>query len=124
MTLLRILIVEDDAIIALLLAETVEGLGHNVCAIADTEFEAVAKAASCQPDLMIVDAGLIEGDGVSAMNTILKTRFVRHLFVTANARQVHQLRPDAVILQKPFFVPELIHAIERALAVSAPGRSC
>jgi hypothetical protein len=47
---------------------------------------------------------------------------VPHLFVTGNGREVKALHPDAVILEKPFFVPELIRAIERALLVSAPTR--
>jgi hypothetical protein len=44
---------------------------------------------------------------------------VPHLYVTGNGRQVRAFHPDAVILEKPFFVPELIRAIEQALLVSA-----
>ena len=119
-TKLRVLVVEDDAMIASLLAETIEHLGHSVCAIAATENEAVAQGLACQPDLMIVDAGLSDGDGVAAVDAILKARFVPHLFVTGNGRQVRALHPDAIILEKPFFLPELMRAIEQALAVSAP----
>lgn len=117
-TMLRVLVVEDDAMIASLLAETVQDLGHSVCAIAATEADAVALALTCQPDLMIVDAGLSDGNGVTAVDAILMSRFVPHLFVTGNARQVKALHPDAVILEKPFFLPELVRAIEMALAVS------
>lgn len=118
-TMLRVLVIEDDAMIASLLAETVEGLGHSVCAIATTEAEAVMQARTSQPDLMIVDAGLSDGNGVTAVEAILRARFVPHLFVTGNGRQVRALHPEAVILEKPFFVPELIRAIEQALLVSA-----
>jgi CheY-like chemotaxis protein len=118
-TMLRVLVVEDDAIIASLLAETVEGLGHSVCAIATTQDEAVAQALTCQPDLMIVDASLTEGSGVAAVDTILQMRFVPYLFVTGNGRQVRALHPEAVILEKPFFLPELVRAIEKALSVPA-----
>ena len=115
---LRVLVVEDDRVIALLLAETVKNLGHSVCAIAATEAEAVALAQTHQPDLMIVDAGLRDGDGVAAVDTILKTRFVAHLFVTGDARKVRSLHPDAIILEKPFFESELVLAIKQALADS------
>ena len=115
---LRVVIVEDDQMIAMLLEETVKDLGHTVCAIASTEAEAVALALTHQPDLMIVDAGLSEGNGVAAIDAILKTRFVAHLFVTGDARRVRALHPDAIILEKPFFLPELVAAISRALAVS------
>jgi two-component system, response regulator PdtaR len=43
MKALRILVVEDDALIAMLLAELLAGLGHNVCATAATEAHAVTR---------------------------------------------------------------------------------
>lgn len=58
MRALRILLVEDDANIRMVLAETLEGLGHSICAMAATETEAVAAAGICTPDLMIVDIEL------------------------------------------------------------------
>ena len=115
---LRVLVVEDDRVIAMLLAETIKNLGYSVCAIAATEAEAVALAESHQPDLMIVDAGLRDGNGVAAIDAILTTRFIAHLFVTGDARKVRALHPDAIILEKPFFEPELVVAINQALAVS------
>jgi two-component system, response regulator PdtaR len=119
--LLRVLIVEDEAVIGLLLKETIESLGHSVCGIANTEYDAVSLADRFQPDLMIVDAGLRTGSGVSAIETIEATRYVPHIFVTGNARKVQALRPGAIILEKPFFTPDLAAAIERALA-TASGR--
>ena len=117
--LLRVLIVEDEAVIGLLLKETIQSLGHTVCGIANTEADAVAQADSFQPDLMIVDAGLRIGSGVSAIETIEQKQHVPHIFVTGNARKVQALRPGAIILEKPFFTPDLATAIERALAVAA-----
>jgi two-component system, response regulator PdtaR len=117
--LLRVLIVEDDAIIGLLLQETIEALGHSVCGIANTEADAVAQADRFQPDLMIIDASLRSGSGVSAIETIERTRRIPHIFVTGDARKVRALRPDAIVLEKPFFEGDLATAIERALAVEA-----
>ena len=117
-TALRVLVVEDEQLIALLLSETLKEMGHSVCAIASTEADAVAQALAHLPDFMIVDAGLRDGNGVAAVETILKTRRVPHLFVTGNGQKVRALRPDAVILEKPFFELDLVAAIERALAVS------
>lgn len=111
---LRVMIVEDDAVIASLLVETVEWLGHIVCAVAATEADAVDYARSRQPDLMIVDAGLFEGSGVSAVVYILANRPTPHFFVTGDVRRVRACFPDSDILEKPFFVPELIAAIDRA----------
>ena len=117
-TALRVLVVEDEHLIALLLSETLKEMGHSVCAIASTEADAVAQALAHSPDFMIVDAGLRDGNGVAAVETILKTRRVPHLLVTGNRQKVRALRPDAVILEKPFFELDLVAAIERALAVS------
>ena len=58
MKALRILVVEDDTMIGELLVETLEGLGHAVCAVESNVANAVAAASRCRPDLMIVDVGL------------------------------------------------------------------
>jgi len=64
---LRILLVEDEAMLGLLFSVMIESLGHVVCGVATTETGAVQAAADLNPDLMIVDVGLGRGDGVAAM---------------------------------------------------------
>ncbi len=113
---LSILVVEDEAIIGMLLSEVLAGMGHTVCAVAATEKKAVEAAALHLPDLLIVDAGLAAGDGLSAVDTILATRFVPHVFTTGNALKVRQLRPGAVVLEKPFHEANLADAIALALS--------
>jgi two-component system, response regulator PdtaR len=113
---LRVLVVEDNALIGTLYADVLAEMGHGVCAIAVTEAEAVAEAAQCKPDLMIVDAVLTEGSGVAAVDKILRSEFVPHLFISGNAASVRALRPGAIVLQKPFRDPELSNAIQRALS--------
>ena len=71
--MLRILVVEDDALIGILLAEVLVGMGHEVCAIEANEADAVAAAARCSPDLMIVDARLGDESGIAAVDQILRT---------------------------------------------------
>ena len=113
-----ILVIEDEAIIGLLMSEVLAGMGHEVCAVVASEAAAVAAAAKHQPDLLIVDAGLAAGDGLSAVDRILLTGFVPHVFTTGNARKVRQLKPDAVILEKPFNEADLVQAIDRALGLT------
>ena len=120
---LRILIAEDEAIIALLLADVVESLGHVVCGVVATEAEAVSAALMESPDLMIVDARLGEGSGIDAVEAILKSRFVPHMFVTGNISGVHERFPDAITLEKPFFIRELELAIRQAVAQPIPLRA-
>lgn len=115
MKILRVLLVEDEVLIAMLFAEVLEDMGHDVCAIEATEIDAVAAAARCQPDLMIVDARLRQGSGVSAVAEILRSKFIPHVFVTGESSRVQALRPDAVVLQKPFFASDLARAMQRAV---------
>ena len=116
MKALRILVVEDDVMIGGLLAETLEDLGHVVCAVETNAANAVAAAARHHPDLMIVDVGLGEASGVAAVKEILRSGFVPHVFATGDALRDLSLGPNAVLIQKPFRGPDLVHAIERALA--------
>jgi CheY-like chemotaxis protein len=116
---LRILVVEDDFIIAMLLGETLADIGHEVCAVVATEQEAVAAAAQYLPDLLIVDARLREGDGISAVDRILSTGFVPHVFVSGDRLGRELLNVRAVTLDKPYQEKALIAAIARAIASPA-----
>ncbi|MGC1469209.1 MAG: response regulator [Sphingorhabdus sp.] len=113
---LSILVVEDEAIIGMLLSEVLAGMGHKVIAVVGTEGAAVAMAAEYLPDLLIVDAGLTSGNGISAVDAILETGFVPHLYTTGDAMKVRLRKPDAIILEKPFNETELADAITRAIA--------
>lgn len=112
---LRIVIVEDDALIAMDLAELLIAMGHDVRAIARTEAEAVAAAMRCEPDIMIVDGNLDEGSGVSAMRQILTRGFVPHLYVTGDPHEILLLAPDAVVVAKPFNMHALANGLAKAL---------
>jgi CheY-like chemotaxis protein len=121
MKALRVLVIEDDALIAMLLAELLAGMGHEVCATATSEAEAVIAATCYAPDLMIVDAGLGQGSGVSAVEEILRAGPLAHVFVSGDAERVRLRKPDAVVVRKPFREAELARAIDLALAaVSTP----
>jgi CheY-like chemotaxis protein len=112
---LRIVIVEDDALIGMYLDDLLSGMGHDVRAIARTEPDAVAAASQHHPELMIVDGNLRDGSGVSAMRKILSTGFVRHFYVTGNAMAIAQAVDDAIIITKPFNLRDLQGAIAKAM---------
>ncbi|MFN5759504.1 MAG: response regulator [Sphingomonadaceae bacterium] len=111
---LRIMIVEDDAIIALCLSELLTQIGGSVCAVSCTYDEAVADAARHYPDLILVDAGLTTGSGIEAIQEITRTGFVRHIYVTGDAARVREQVPNAIIVQKPFSLACLKTAIASA----------
>jgi CheY-like chemotaxis protein len=116
---LRVLVVEDDAMIGVLLAEMLEGMGYEVCGIEATEADAVAAAALCKPDLMIVDVQLSEGSGLSAIDTIYLAGPVPHVFVSGDITKIRALRPDSIFIQKPYRESELALVIQRALDPAA-----
>ena len=117
MTALRVLIVEDDAMIGQLLAETLVELGYEVCGVEATEAGAVSAAARHRPDLMIVDVNLAGGSGLAAMACIARVAAVPHFFISGHTRQADM--PGGVLLTKPFPVADLVKAIERAVATTA-----
>jgi DNA-binding response OmpR family regulator len=112
-------VVEDDAMLGMLLGELLQDMGHEVCPIETTQAAAVAAAAKCRPDLMVVDVGLGEGSGLEAMDEILPAGFIPHIFMSGNIQRVAALRPGTPVLQKPFDEAQLERAIHRALAGSA-----
>jgi two-component system, response regulator PdtaR len=121
MKTLRILVVEDDFWIGMLLAEMLEEMGHEVCSIEATEADAATAAIRWRPDLMIVDVRLGDGSGVSAVEEILRAEAVPHFFVSGDISAVQALSPGAVCIRKPFGEADITQAIQRALGVAPPA---
>jgi CheY-like chemotaxis protein len=115
MKTLSILVVEDDVMIGMLLSDMLIGLGHLVCALERTEAGAVAAANRFLPDLMIVDAHLTDGSGISAVKTILREHVIPHIFVTGDKLGTQKQRPGDIVIEKPFRERDLVEAIVRAI---------
>lgn len=114
---LRVLVVEDEGMIAMALEEAIVEMGHVVCATAGTEAEAVAAAYHTHPDLMIVDGRLRIGSGIAAMRKILTKRYIPHIYVSGDSLVAEDIDPRSVVLRKPFSDDELVAAIASALLV-------
>jgi CheY-like chemotaxis protein len=65
---LNILVVEDDDLVAELIGEMLANMKHIVCTTTATQSGAVAAAKFYNPDLMIVDVMLREGNGLDAVD--------------------------------------------------------
>ncbi len=111
-----ILIIEDDELIAEVLAEMVEMMGHSVVGIAETEKKAIALAAETQPDFLICDVTLEEGSGIDAARAICAARPIPHLFASGDIARAKAANPQAVVLEKPFKQGDVARAIEQAIA--------
>jgi len=110
---LRILVVEDDFLIGSLLSDMLAEMGHNVCAVAATEADAVASAEVLAPDLVIADARLRVGSGIAAVRRILLGGPVAHIFISGERRLA--VPQGAPLLLKPFSRAALMHAMARVL---------
>ena len=114
---LTILVAEDDALIAELLSEMLGAMGHMVCAIEATEAGAVEAARRHEPDLMIMDLQLGRGSGVDAIDQVNKTRAIASILVSGDIARARALRPEAILLEKPYTQKTLASAILRASAL-------
>lgn len=116
---LRVLIVEDEAIVAMNLESLVEDFGFEVCAIAATGAQAVALATSLRPNLILMDVNLIgDMDGVEAARQARLATDARIVFVTAYGagevlQRIRATVPDALVVAKPVSALALRAAIEQ-----------
>ena len=93
MTGLRVLVVDDESLIAMALNDQLEDLGHHVVATASTASEAVALAAEHQPDLILMDVYLGGGmDGLDAAQRINVSRRTPVIILTGF--------PDKVLVER------------------------
>lgn len=113
-----ILIIEDEALIALDLEELVKELGHRVIGSARTRKEALALAKRCKPQLILSDIQLADGSsGVEAVNEVLAGFEAPVIFVTAHSEMLLTgMKPEPTFLiPKPYNAETLKAVIGQAL---------
>lgn len=108
----KVLIIEDEPIIALDLENLVTELGHKVVAVAATKDDAVAKAKSERPGLVLADINLGEGgSGIDAVAEILSSFDIPVIFITAYPEKLLTgERPEPTYLIAKPFLPETVQA--------------
>lgn len=114
----RILIIEDEPIIAMDIEMIVRDLGHDVVAVATTHTEAVAEAQKHQPGLVLADIQLADNSsGIEAVQEILSDVKLPVIFITAfPERLLTGDRPEpAFLLTKPYQPATLRAAISQVL---------
>jgi len=119
----KIMIVDDETIIAIDLKNTVEKLGYKVCAVANSGEAAIEEAEEKKPDLVLLDI-ILKGDmdGIEAAEKIHSSLEVPIVFLSAYADQDKLDRAKFVVpfgyVLKPYREDELKVAIEMALHIS------
>lgn len=112
---LRLLIVSADPLISLSLAAALNRLGHQTCAVALTNDQAVRSADICRPDMIIADAYLKDDEQLMALAPVMRVLFVPRVFHGGTPGPCSLLRPGAVVLRRPFRANDLIRAIRLTL---------
>ncbi len=115
----KVMVIEDEAIIALDIRSIVEDMGHRVTGIARTRTEAVALAASKKPDLILADIQLADNSsGIDAVNDILEQfEDLPVVFITAfPERLLTGERPEpAFLITKPYTEAQVQSAVSQAM---------
>lgn len=109
---MRVLLVEDEPLIAMDLETILARLGHEVVGVAETRDEALALARNPGADAALVDVKLRDGfTGVEAAVRLRDDFGLNCAFVTGNPEQVKDA--DFAIVSKPFTVADIETALRR-----------
>src|SRR5688500_16451363 len=112
---LRIVVADDEADVRDYFTEILPDLGHRVVGVASTGAALIEQCRAADPDLIITDVRMPDGDGIAAIKTDTAERFVPVILVTAFTDQeiLDQARDAQVFayLVKPIGRPQLESAI-------------
>lgn len=118
-----VMIIEDEAIIAMDIETIVAEMGHRVTGIARTRDEAIALAKADAPDLILADIQLADNSsGIDAVNDILQAMGTRPvIFITAfPERLLTGDKPEpAFLISKPYSVDQVESSVSQAMFFSS-----
>lgn len=123
----NILVVEDEAIVAMEIEEKLSDIGYKVIAVVASGEEAVKKAGSLKPGLVLMDVRL-EGamDGIAAATEIKEQYDIPIIYLTAytdeNTLERAKVTEPLGYLVKPFTRDDLRATIEMAVHKNASER--
>src|SRR4051812_735895 len=124
---LRVLVVEDEALIRLDLTEMLSEEGYVIAGEAGDGEQAVELARELKPDLVIMDVKMPKVDGIAAAALIVEERIAPVVMLTAFSQRdlIEQARDAGAMayLVKPFARHELVPAIELAVSRFAEKRA-
>lgn len=114
---MKILIVEDEALVAMNMESVLEDHGHEVVGVADDEASAVLAATHFKPDLALVDMRLAGGDSGLNVARRLKSMGISVVFATGNCPGKETEGVAIGCLHKPLSDQQILAGISVADAV-------
>jgi CheY-like chemotaxis protein len=113
----RILLVEDEVLIAEMVVDMLIDLGATVVGPATTLAKGLALAGSAQIDAAVLDVNL-RGERIDPIADILDGRGIPVLFATGYGTAVGTNRQGSPVIDKPYTQERLASALVRAMAVA------
>ena len=111
----NILVVEDEALIAMDLQALLEGAGYRVLGPANSSAAALALIEKAEPDVALLDVNLGRSDAFGVASVLVE-RNTQVIFLTGHT--AHKLPPahrHLPLVSKPYLPQVLLQAVERAL---------
>ncbi len=122
---MRILIVEDEALIAMMLADSLEDAGHEVVGPAATMAEALALCAGAAPppELAVLDIDLGDGgSGVDVARALMERWGVPSILASGQTMEARRARDIALShISKPYEAETVLRSVEVAREVMDGG---
>ncbi|WP_299842008.1 response regulator [uncultured Paracoccus sp.] len=119
----RVMVIEDETIIAMDLKGIVQAMGHEVTGVARTHSAAVDLGRNKRPDLILADIQLADGSsGIDAVNELLgELGDLPVIFITAfPERLLTGDRPEpAFLISKPYSEEQVRSAVSQAMFFSS-----
>lgn len=118
-----VMIIEDEAIIAMDLEHIISDMGHRVTGVADTRDAAVALGKADPPDLILADIQLADNSsGIDAVNDLVAALGDRPvIFITAFPERLltGDKHEPAFLISKPYAEDQVISAVSQAMFFSS-----
>ena len=118
-----VMIIEDEAIIAMDLEAIVSAMGHRVTGVARTRNEAVELGKADPPDLILADIQLADySSGIDAVNDLMESLGERPvIFITAFPERLltGEKHEPAFLISKPYAEDQVISAVSQAMFFSS-----
>jgi two-component system, response regulator PdtaR len=116
----RLLVVEDDFLVATEIETALVEAGFDVAGTAVSAEEAIALAVSEHPTLVVMDVRLAgKRDGIDAAIELFRDHGIRCIFATAHCDQESQRRASSAVplgwLQKPYTMESLVELIQKSV---------
>jgi response regulator NasT len=109
----HVLIIEDEMLIGIDVLNCLATLGFETFAFASAETQALEQARLKRPDLVTIDVGLLNGDGLSAARALSREHGALPFIYITGAPEALGDAPGAVVVEKPFVHRDLEAACEK-----------